>query len=370
MVETIIVFVLVLGVLIFVHEFGHFITAKRAGLTVEEFGFGFPPRLFGIKRGGTMYSINWIPFGGFVKILGEGGEDEDKRESFASRRVAIRALVIAAGVIMNFLLAFVLLWIVNMAGTATAIDEQTTLPASARVSDSSISVTQVVVGSPAEAGGIRPGDRVVTVDGQAISEEKQVVDLIATKGDQKTSIELVRGQSTLNLSVTPRANPPEGEGPLGIGLVKTAVVSYPWYAAFWQATKQTGYITVQIFIVFGSVIKQLITEGSVASDVAGPIGIAVVTGQVLDLGIVPLLQFAALLSINLGIINALPFPALDGGRLLFLIIEKIRRKKMSRKVENIVHTVGFGLLLVLIVAVTARDFIRFNIIERIQNLFS
>src|SRR3990172_2970894 len=122
---TILVFVLVLGVLIFVHELGHFLSAKRVGLTVEEFGFGFPPRLFGIKRGGTIYSINWIPFGGFVKILGEGGEEADKKESFASRRIHVRAIVVAAGVIMNFVLALFLLWIVNMAGTATAVDEET-----------------------------------------------------------------------------------------------------------------------------------------------------------------------------------------------------------------------------------------------------
>ncbi len=369
MILTILVFVLVLGALIFVHEFGHFITAKRAGLTVEEFGFGFPPRLFGVKRGGTIYSINWIPFGGFVKILGEGGEDSDKKESFASRPIGVRAIVIAAGVIMNFILAFVLLWIVNMAGTTTAIDEETTLPPSARVSEPSVSVTQVVADSPAEQAGIRPGDRIALVDGQVITEEAQVVDIISARGGQKTPFELTRGKTTLSITATPRADPPEGQGPLGVGLVKTATVSFPWYSAFWQAGRQTVYITGQIFVVFGAVIKQLLTQGSVAADVAGPIGIAVVTGQVLDLGLVPLLQFAALLSINLGIINALPFPALDGGRLLFLGIEKVRRKKISRKVENVVHTVGFGLLLVLIVAITARDFIRFDVIDRIQNLF-
>jgi regulator of sigma E protease len=369
MAATIVAFVVVLGVLIFVHELGHFLTAKRAGLKVEEFGFGFPPRLISFKRGETRYSLNWIPFGGFVKILGEGGEAEKDPRSFAGQRVWVRAKVVGAGIAMNFLLAWVLLSIVNAAGVSTAIEEGVALSPRARVSESVVTITQVVADSPAAQADVRPGDQIQTVGGKPVADQEAVVEAVGGSAGKETTLSLVRGDQALEVTVTPRAEPPEGQGPLGIGLVNTATVSYPWYQAIWEGAKQTIFMTGQIFIVFAGILKQLFTTGSVGADIAGPIGIAVITGQVLDLGIVPLMQFAALLSINLGIVNALPFPALDGGRLLFLLIEKIRRRKVSKRIENAVHSVGFGLLLILIVAITARDFIRFNIIEKIQELF-
>lgn len=369
MLLTIITFVILLGLLIFVHELGHFLAARRAGMMVEEFGFGFPPRLFGIKRGETTYSINWIPFGGFVKIRGENGEDANDPRSFAAARFGWRALVLAAGVGMNFVLAFVLLWIVNIAGTTSAVSPDVPLPEGAIVGERDVTITNVVAEGPAAVSGLRPGDVLLLVDGVAPVDEASVAGAVAAKGGQEMTLHVQRGTDEFDHRVTPRETPPEGEGPLGIGLAVTATVRYPWYQAAWEAAKQVVFVAGQIFVVFGRLVRDLFSGDGVGSDIAGPIGIAVLTGHVRALGFVPLLQFAALLSINLGIINALPIPALDGGRLLFLLIERVRRRKVSKKVEQVVHSVGFAVLLLLIAAVSIRDILRYDVLGRIRDLF-
>ncbi len=369
MILTIIAFVVILGLLVLVHEFGHFVTAKKAGLSVEEFGFGFPPKIFGFKIGETVYSINWIPFGGFVKILGEGGEQESDSKSFASRSVGVKIIIIGAGVVMNFLTAIILLIIVNMAGSTTVIDESNPIPPQAVVSESSVTITAVEENSPGQEAGLHPGDKVVSINDQPIDSEDRLIDQIKQNLGQNVTMQYARGDKSQSISLIPRENPPQGQGPIGIGLVKTATVSYPWYLAIWQGTKQAGILTWTILVMFWEIIKELFATGKLDANVAGPIGIAVITGQVLELGFVPLLQFAAVLAINLSIINILPFPALDGGRLLFLIIEKIRGKKVSKKIENMSHSIGFVLLIVLVVLITFRDFFRFGIIDKIRNFF-
>ncbi|MFO0705153.1 MAG: RIP metalloprotease RseP [Candidatus Andersenbacteria bacterium] len=358
MLLTILTFVIVLGVLVLVHEFGHFITAKRAGMAVEEFGFGFPPRLLSIRRGGTRYSLNLIPFGGFVKILGEGGEDKTNPKSFAHRGVGIRALVVAAGILMNYVLAVVLLTIVNAVGVHTALEPDQPPPAHAVVSPTVVTVAFVENDSPAAQAGVHPGDIVVSVDGAPVESVSQTVDTITQKSGASATVLLRRGDTPLTVSVTPRVNPPEGQGPVGVQLISTATVRYAWYRAPWEAIKQTVFLTWQIISSFGQLISRLVHTGTVGGDVAGPVGIAVLTGQVRELGFLPLLQFVALLSINLAIINVVPFPALDGGRLLFLAIEKIRRRSVSKRLENALHTIGFGLLITLILLITVRDVIR------------
>lgn len=358
MLVTVIAFVVVLGVLVLVHEFGHFITAKRAGLKVEEFGFGFPPRLASITRKGTRYSINLIPFGGFVKILGEGGEEGDNPKSFAHRGVGVRSLIVAAGIIMNFFLAVVLLTVTNAVGMTSAVDSTVPISQRAIVGEPQVTITVVEKESPGDSAGLRPGDVISTVAGEPARDVTGTIEAISSRAGQAVPIALDRGGQIVEVSLTPRVDPPEGQGPIGIQLVSTAIVRYPWYLAPVEAVKQTVFITGQIFVSFWDLLVRLVQTGTVSSDVAGPVGIAVMTGQVLDLGIIPLLQFTALLSINLAIINAFPFPALDGGRLLFLLIEKIRRKKVSQKVEQALHTVGFGLLIALILLVTIRDVLR------------
>lgn len=359
---TIIIFVIILGILIFVHELGHFIAAKKMGVRVEEFGFGFPPRVFGVKRGETDYTLNWIPIGGFVKMTGQSDFEvgdhakaaADPR-SFVAKKPWRRVIILGAGVAMNFLLAAVLLSMGFMIGLPSAVGDN--LPAGAQVTDQRIQILSATSGSPAEAAGFGSGDTILSLDGAAPENVVWVQDYIAQHTDQAVVVQIERGPDVMDKEVTPRGAAPEGEGPLGITLAETARVSFPWYQAIWQGFKATGDLTVQIVIAFGKLIGMLFSTGQVSGDVAGPVGIAVLTGQVTKLGFVYVLQFTALLSINLAIINILPFPALDGGHLLFLLIEKIRGGKTIKqaKIENIIHLVGFAFLLLLIAMVTYRD---------------
>jgi regulator of sigma E protease len=369
MLLTIVVFILILGLLIFVHEFGHFIVAKRKGLKVLEFGFGFPPRLFGIKRGETTYSINLIPIGGFVKILGEEGGAESDPRSFASQPIRTRALILAAGVLMNFLLAMVLLGIGFKIGLPQVIDST-----DGKVRDEKIQIVYVSKDSPAEKSGLTLGDQIVSINGDKLDTVETMQNKIKEKAGDEIKLEVKRGDKFLEIKITPRENPPEKEGALGVGLVKTGIVSYPLWQAIWKGIIVTISMIGTIFVAFYEIIKNLIVSKPVTAELAGPVGIAVITGQVTKMGFVYVLQFAAVLSINLGIINILPFPALDGGRILFLVIEKIRGKKVSQKVENLIHTIGFALLILLMIFVTFRDIFRFRdvftrIWEKITNWF-
>lgn len=363
---TVIIFVIILGLLIFVHELGHFIAAKKMGVRVEEFGFGFPPRIFGVKRGETEYTVNWIPIGGFVKMTGQSdfevgdhGEAKKDPRSFVARKPWRRVIILCAGVAMNFLLAAVLLSVGFMIGLPSAVGDN--LPAGAQVTDQRIQILSASSGSPAEAAEFRSGDTILSLNDFVPESVAAVQDYIQQHVDLKVMVKLERGPEIIEQAVTPRSTAPSGEGPLGIMLAETARVSFPWYQAIWQGFKATGELTVQIVVAFGNLISALFTSGQVSGDVAGPVGIAVLTGQVTKLGFVYVLQFTALLSINLAIINILPFPALDGGHLLFLLIEKIRGGKSIKqaKVENIIHLVGFAFLLVLIALVTYRDLGKF-----------
>lgn len=352
---TILIFIVILGLLVFVHEFGHFITAKKNGVRVEEFGFGFPPRLFGFKWGETVYSINLIPLGGFVKAFGEDGADKDNPRSFASKKAWQRAMILVAGIAMNFLLAAVLLGITHMIGLPTAVSEENVNSAK----DLKVQITDVVAGAPAAGAGIQIGDTIRSVNSEPILRAEQFQKTIKENLGKEIKVEIGRGKETLQVGVIPRENPPEGQGAIGIGLVETTIVKYPWYQAFWEGLKSAYYFTGMFLVALGGLVKGLVVTGHVSGDIAGPVGIAVLTNQVTKLGFVYLLNFTALLSLNLAIINAFPFPALDGGRLLFVIIEKIKGSPVSQKVEQMVHTVGFALLIMLMIVITVRDIGRF-----------
>lgn len=354
MITTIIIFILILGLLIFVHEFGHFITAKKSGVRVEEFGFGFPPRIFGIKRGNTVYSINAIPLGGFVKAFGEDGGNRDNPESFGSKKPWQRAIILAAGIIMNFILAIVLLGFSNMIGLPSVVTDTNTDPKNIK-----IQISEVTDNSPAMTAGIKIGDQIKTVGGLEVFRIGEFQEEVKNNLGKEVKITVMRGKEKLMLSLTPRTNPPEGEGAIGIGLVETTIVKHPWYRAFWEGLKGVYYFTIMFITAIGGLIKNLILGGHISGDVAGPVGIAVLTNQVTKLGFVYVLNFTAILSLNLAIINAIPFPALDGGRLLFLAIEKIKGSPISQKVEQMTHTIGFMLLLLLMVVITFRDIVRF-----------
>lgn len=364
MVLTIIVFILILGLLIFSHEFGHFLSAKKAGIKVEEFGFGFPPRIFGIKKGETLYSLNLIPLGGFVKIFGEhrpspkatdGKKTSRNKRAFYNRPIWQRAIIIVMGVVMNLVLAIVLLSVVHGIGIPTIIEENTTTQAR----NIQIQIINIAKNSPAEEAGLKIGDTIkqLTVNSSqlTVNEVEDVQKTVARYAGEEITLVIKRGNEVLEKTLIPRISPPEGEGPLGIALAKTGIISYPWYSAIFEGFKTTGKLTMTFIKLFYQLLKTLVLKGVLIGELAGPVGIAVITSQMTKLGLVYILQFTAIISINLAIINAIPFPALDGGRLLFLAIEKIKGSPISAKVENLVNNLGFTLLIVLMILVTFRD---------------
>lgn len=370
---TVVVFILILGLLIFVHELGHFLTARRNGIKAEEFGFGFPPRALGfvksektgkykviwgnkdVRAPDTIYSINWIPLGGFVKIKGENGRNLDK-DSFAAKSAWVRVKVLAAGVIMNFILAWALVSLVLMIGAPEAVDSVGT-----NYPNSKIQISEVVSDSPAAAMGIKLGDEILKMQSSQI-QFKNVADVqnyINLNKGQEISLKIKRGSQILSLKGIPRTDIPEGQGPLGISLAETIVVKYSWYEAVGK-----GLITVLelIWAMLAGLfvlIKNVMMGQKAGVEVAGPVGIAIMTKQFTALGLIYVLQFAAILSINLGIINAFPFPALDGGRILFILIEKIKGSPVSHKTEQLFHSIGFLLLILLMLFITFRDVLKF-----------
>ncbi len=358
MLFTVLIFVIVLGILVFVHEFGHFITAKKMGMKVEEFGFGFPPRIWGKKgKDGVFYSVNWIPLGGFVKIKGEDGENRKDPDSFASQKAWRRAIVLVAGVVMNFLLCAVLFTFGFAIGLPQAVD-QTALE-QGLVKDYKVQVVSVLDDKPAKEAGIKVGDVLLAVDGQEVKGVNKLLADTSSKIGQTVDYKIQRDGQILDKDIQV-VDIGDGKAGIGIGLVETGIVAYPIHQAIWQGFKLTGLLTKEIVFAFGNILKNLIIGKPLGVQVSGPVGIAVLTGQVARLGFIYVLQFTALLSLNLAIINFIPFPALDGGRLLFLAIEKIRRKPVSQKIESIVHTIGFAVLMILVIIITFQDVIRYS----------
>lgn len=357
---TVIIFILVLGILILVHEWGHFIAAKKSGLTVEEFGFGFPPRIFSVKRGETTYSINLLPLGGFVKILGEDGSQTDNPKSFTSKSAGIRGLIIANGVFMNFLLATFLLILGFYIGIPQIVDQSNEHSAK----NITIQIVAVVGDSPAEKADIKMGDSIRYLENDKlgivnINDISTLQEIIANNKGKEIKIGIQRGKETMTVTAVPRVNPPEGEGSLGIALARTGIISYPWYQSFWFGLKSAFMITWEIIKGFGYLLRNIVLSGKIPQGISGPVGIAVLANQAADLGFIYLLQFVAIISLNLTVLNFIPFPALDGGRLLFLAIEKIKGSKINAKIENAVNSIGIIVILILVAVITYRDILRF-----------
>ena len=366
---TIVIFVFILGILVFVHELGHYFAAKKSGMDVEEFGFGFPPRLFGIKKGGTIYSINWIPIGGFVKIAGEDGGEVQNPRAFANQTFLKRFITLIAGVTMNIIFAWFVVMIAMGLGLPTVISEGDVLPTSAKVDEPFVVFREVLADSPAQAAGFKTGDSIKSINGEPIETVEDIQKLTQENLGKETKYVATRGNETIEATIVPRVSPPEGQGPMGVSLATVANVSYPWYELPFRAVGATYNVIHQTVSAFGTILGQWFSGENVSAQLSGPVGIAVLTRDVAQLGFIYLLQFTAVLSINLAVINAIPFPALDGGRILFLVIEKIRGRKLPETAEQIANTVGFGLLILLMVFVTVKDFGRFDIIQKITNLF-
>ncbi len=351
---AVIVFVIILGLLVLVHEFGHFIVAKKSGMLVEEFGFGFPPRLFSFKKGETRYSVNLIPLGGFVKILGENNKDVENPRSFVNKSFLARFSTLVAGVLMNFVLAWVLFSVGFGIGLPTVVQSGETIPAHGRLRSEAVTILEVSKNSPAEKAGLRAGDNILAADQVVVNGEQsldQFVEYVKSRAGSEVSMHLRRGDEELYLTLIPRKDPPPEEGAIGIALGNVGKLSYPWYLAPVKGLSATGNVISGTAVAFWN----LIVHGEGVSSVGGPVKIASLTGQVSKLGLAYIMQFAAFLSVNLGILNIVPFPALDGGRVLFLIIEKIRRKRNNEAFEQYANAIGFGLLILLILIITARD---------------
>ena len=379
MIITIIIFVAILSLLIFVHEFGHFWTARRFSVRVDEFGFGLPPRILGLQKIGkklkvtfgnrpiedtepTIYSLNWIPIGGFVRIKGENGGLAEQKDSFPSKKIWQRIIIISAGVIMNVILCIVLLSIGYAVGMPGLAEGQSKY---AKISDPALQVVEIVPDSPAQKAGIAIGDKIMEVNGERIESLESLQSSLSDKENQNVEIAVRRNNKNISLQVVPaEINDRTG---IGVALVNVAKVRFPLIIAIWQGIKTTFIWIWLIVSALAMIIKNLIIQKPLGVDLSGPIGIAVMTGQAASLGWVYLLQFAALLSINLAIINILPFPALDGGRILFLIVEKFRGRAMKQKWENLANNIGFLLLLALIIAVSFRDVLIYG--DRILSVF-
>lgn len=388
---TAIVFIVILGTLILVHELGHFVVARRNGVSAEEFGFGFPPRVIGTykdKKGKrrwvfgnkeieeeikdreeTVYSLNLIPLGGFVKITGQDGESKNDPKSFAAQSIWTRFKILFAGVGMNFVLAVVLFYLAFMFGLPEVVGDEVEDP------NSKIQISLVASESPAKQAGLKMGDEVVSISDEQgeveIRTVAQLQEMITKNKGNEIQVEVVHmgDDESVMIGVTPRKEMLEGEKPLGVALVRTAHVKHGQIDLMIMAVKTTWMIVVAIFAFLWDLILKLFTSEPVGAEVAGPIGIVIMTSQVTRMGLAFVLQFAALLSVNLAIINLLPIPALDGGRILFLAIEKLKGSPVSEKIEGTMHTIGFFFLIGLMVLVAVCDVANFEIVDKLKNIF-
>ena len=360
---TIILFIAVLVLLIVGHELGHFLVAKAVKMKVLEFGVGFPPKIFGKKFSpdGTEYTLNWIPFGGFVKIFGEDEKEADDPQAFPNRPKFHQALVLFAGPFANIVLALVLSSLAFMAGTFALLDTPEKI---ANAKDPHVLIAEVLPGSPAAEAGIEAGDRVVSIgsiSGIIYPAAAEDVGSFIAAQDGELFFSLIRrgeevGVSAEAVSGLIEADPERKAA--GIATAFVGTISYPIHVALWQGVVDTARDFVFILVSVVGLIVSAVTLSADVSQIAGPVGIASLTGDAAALGLGALLSFAALLSTNLAIINLLPFPALDGGRLLFLGIETITRRRIPLNVAAAVNTAGFALLILLMVAVTIGDISR------------
>lgn len=354
---TIIIFILILTVLVLIHEAGHFFVAKLLKIKVEEFGFGLPPKAIGKKIGETVYSINWLPIGGFVKLFGEdeagGGKLKFKVEklkgstsrAFFARPGWQKALVVFAGVLMNFILSILLVSILFSAVGET-------------VQTDNVQVMQVLKNSPAEKAGLKTGDVIEYLNGTKVTDTTQLIDETKKHAGEELSLRVFSDGKEKIITITPRKDYPKGEGPMGVAITqKLETKKYSWLEAPVIGTKVTFERSIAMLKGFGSIVGQLFSTGRAPEGVAGPVGIAQLTG-IFCQSVPTCLDFTAILSLNLAIINLLPIPALDGGRLFFILFSLVTRKKVHPTFESYAHAIGMAILLALIALITFHDIVR------------
>jgi len=339
---TVIATVIVFGMLIFFHELGHFMTAKWTGMRVDEFALGFGPKIVSHRKGETLYSLRIIPLGGFNKIAGMDPDEEQDDRSFQSKPLLSRILVIIAGSAMNLIVPVILFAIVFM---ASGVDEASPQPI----------IGSLLPDRPAITAGLAAGDRIIDIDGNKINSWKEFVTIIQSSANKQLNVTINRnGQQESHLLI------PEFEAKANRSVIGVMPIIDNHKAGLFEAFALAGK---QTYLVAGAMltgIAQMLT-GQVAAELAGPIGVAQMTGQVAQMGIFPLLQFAAFLSINLGLINMFPVPVLDGGHVVTLIVEGFRGKPLGRRSAYFVQMVGLALLLMLMVFATMKDIARLNL---------
>lgn len=343
MLVNILIGIAVISVILLAHELGHFISAKLVKIKVEEFGLGFPPRLLSIKRGETLYSLNAIPFGGFNKLAGE--EDPEVPSGLARKSILTRLFVIGAGSLVNILLALLLFSIVFM------------IPQDVVSGD--VLIEEVAPDSPAAIAGIVPQDTIISLNDKPIINNFELQRHIQLNlGNEITLVVRHNDGTTEGFQLVPRWKPPEGEGAIGVAIttINTTIIhqSYP----FWEAIPKGFVGLYETAVLYKNGMVGVIT-GAVSADFYGPVGIVQATGEIARFGAAPLLEFAAFISLILGVLNLFPLPALDGGRIAFVLLEWVRRgKRISPKREGLVHLIGFVILMALMLAVTLQDIIR------------
>ncbi len=362
---TAILFILILAVLILVHELGHFVTAKLFAIKVDEFGLGFPPRLFGKKVGETTYTLNAIPLGGFVKIFGEDGDEEDSsheaigtrenKRSFAHKPNWVKAIILVAGITMNIIFGYILISIGFMIGLPISADSPDYTPGT----KTALVITSVLPDSPADKAGLIGGD--VIIDASAgkntpVTLSPDSVAALIEKSQTPVVITYQRGESApRKATITPSDSIVSDRHAIGITMDMVGILKLSIIPAFIQGAKTSAQLIEGIVVGLWSFFGQLFTGQSHLSQVSGPIGIAKVVGQARSIGFVYVLSLVALISFNLAVINLVPIPALDGGRLFFIVIEIISRKKISAKAQQIAGGISFALLIILMIVISIHD---------------
>ncbi|MFZ5535065.1 MAG: RIP metalloprotease RseP [Patescibacteria group bacterium] len=357
MILTAITFFVILTILVLIHELGHYMVARIVGVRVEEFGLGLPPRIFGKKIGNTVYSLNWLPIGGFVRLAGEDDEIHDPklaksakyREFFWARSKKERSAILVAGVFMNFVLAVG----ITVALLVTGVKEPS----------GKVQVEKVAANSPAAAAGLREGDTILSVAERpeaprSVTTPPELIAFVKDRAGREIVLVIEREGKIMAVSLSPRKEVPPGEGPLGVSVTGMETKRYSLKEAPMKAVSINLDRMRDMFTSLGGMVWRLITLRPPESDVAGPIGIAQVTGQAVKFGWSAVLEFASILSLNLAVLNILPIPALDGGRLAFVFLEKIMGRKVRPAFEKSTHQIGMLILLGLIVLVSINDILR------------
>lgn len=358
---TIIIFIIILAVLILVHEFGHFIVARKFGIRVDEFGIGFPPKLLSLfKWKETEFTLNAIPFGGFVKIFGEDPDNEsiegpDRDKSFALKNRAIQAAVLFAGVFFNILFAWILFSVGFIYGMPAVLDEPDP------TGNSKLMILNVLPNSPAEKAGISMGDEIISVtSGENILEEINPLGIsnFINQSQGEITISLLRDEEEKVLEILPTEGIIKERIAIGVDMGYFSILKLPIHEAFWEGTKRTGILLYAVTIGLWEFLSSAVLGKADFSQIAGPVGIVGLVGDASNMGFIYLVNFTAIISLNLAIINLIPIPALDGGRLFFVLIEAISRKRINPSISNTLNALGFLILIGLMVVVTFFDISR------------